>query len=197
MASNSLPITGVDDLEKFLAALPANMRRNAVNSGLRAAARVMINEIRARAPKETGKLAKSFSSTSPTREPDGSIRVTVRPKGEHAFLALFHEYGVAPHLIKISDDLAAQTEAKLRPSKRGRSRKTVTRYANELVESGSLKIGENFVGDMVQHPGHAARPFIRPAFDAKASDAVAAFTAQIGIWATKKLTQSISFDEAA
>jgi len=30
-----------------------------------------------------------------------------------------------------------------------------------MVKRGSLKIGENFVGPTVMHPGHAAKPFPR------------------------------------
>lgn len=35
-----------------------------------------------------------------------------------------------------------------------------------------LRIGRNAVGTSVSHPGHAARPFLRPALDAKATEVV-------------------------
>ena len=43
---------------------------------------------------------------------------------------------------------------------------------NKMLKRGSLKIGENFVGPVVMHPGHAAKPFLRPALDQKAEEAV-------------------------
>ena len=38
---------------------------------------------------------------------------------------------------------------------------------------------ENFVGAVVMHPGHAAKPFLRSALDQKAEEAVGAMGAYI------------------
>jgi hypothetical protein len=48
-----------------------------------------------------------------------------------------------------------------------------------MVKRGSLTIGGNFVGPVVMHPGHAAKPFLRPALDQKAEEAVNAMGAYI------------------
>ena len=50
---------------------------------------------------------------------------------------------------------------------------------NKMVARGSLVIGGNFVGPMVHHPGHVPKPFLRPALDQKAQEAVAAMGAYI------------------
>ncbi len=50
---------------------------------------------------------------------------------------------------------------------------------NKMLRRGSLKIGENFVGPVVMHPGHAAKPFLRPALEQKAEEAVTAMGAYI------------------
>ena len=51
---------------------------------------------------------------------------------------------------------------------RGLSLRTI----NKAVARGSLVINGTFVGDAVMHPGFAAKPFLRPALDRKAEDAV-------------------------
>ena len=72
----------------------------------------------------------------------GRVVAKVKVLGEHSYLARFMEYGVLPHVISVRDG------------------------------EGSLKIGKSFVGAEVMHPGHASRPFLRPAFDSKAAEAV-------------------------
>jgi hypothetical protein len=42
-----------------------------------------------------------------------------------------------------------------------------------------MKIGDEFVSGIISHPGHAAHPFMRPALDAKAQEAIAAFRSKI------------------
>ena len=52
-----------------------------------------------------------------------------------------------------------------------------------VKDGGSLRIGKNFVGMEVMHPGFTAKPFFRPALDAKATEAVNA----VGAYLTKYL----------
>ncbi len=50
--------------------------------------------------------------------------------------------------------------------------------APHLIKSkdgGPMKIGNNVFEGPIQHPGFAPKPFMRPAFDAKADDATKAF----------------------
>lgn len=195
--SRAFPVKGLAELDRYLSALPKNMQKGAYRAALTAAARPIRDEARLRAPKRTGQMARSIKTGSARQNQDGTFSVSIRLEGPHAFLGYFHEYGVAPHLITISDDLASQVEARLGPSKTGRSRTTVVGRANRMIKEGSLKIGENFVGDMVRHPGHAAHPFMRPALDAAADDAVLAFAAKIRSYLEGKTGFVAPLDEAA
>jgi hypothetical protein len=66
----------------------------------------------------------------------------------------------------------------VRETRRG-PRKVSIGSINKMVKRGSLKIGEHFVGSVVMHPGHSAKPFLRPALDQKAEEAVNAMGAYI------------------
>lgn len=71
----------------------------------------------------------------------GRVTAKVKLRGHHSYLGYFFEYGASPHIISVRDG------------------------------EGSLKIGNNFVGKEVQHPG-VYQPFMRPALDAKAQEAI-------------------------
>lgn len=72
----------------------------------------------------------------------GQVIAKVKLRGRHSYLGLFMEYGVTAHMITVADG------------------------------AGALKIGRQFVSGSVQHPGHAPRPFMRPALDTKAKEAI-------------------------
>lgn len=169
---SNLDVKGLDEVLAVLSAFPAKLQRQAVKQGLTAAAAVIRDEARARAPKKTGKMAKAIKSGTPRSNPDGSWSISVRLDGrgnDHAFLGLFHEYGVKPHYIMAGDA--------------GTSPRQLTRAAgregSSNVADQALKIGGKFVTGAVLHPGHGARPFMRPALDMKAEDAVKAMAAKI------------------
>lgn len=44
--------------------------------------------------------------------------------------------------------------------------------APHVINGAALKIGDRFVRGPVNHPGHAAFPFMRPALDTKAAEAI-------------------------
>lgn len=166
----SVKLKGGNELDAFLAAFPKTLQKGAVRSALTAAARPVRDQARGMAPRETGKLAKSIKTGSPSVNPDGTISVKVRLRGQHSFLGIFHEYGVAPHFIRAGDG--------------GKSARLLTKAAKrgDVVgdaPSGHLKIGDNIISGEVFHPGHAAHPFMRPALDIKAKDAINAFGARI------------------
>lgn len=165
-------LKGLRELDRFLSQMPMNLQRNAYGNGLRAAAQVLRDEARLRAPKASGKMARSIKYGSVHRMMSGGWSISVRldPRGnDHAFLGMFHEYGVAPHYIRAGD-------AGLSPRLVTRSIRNggVSEVANQ-----ALKINGNFVTGAVLHPGHAAQPFMRPALDLKADDALRAFAARI------------------
>lgn len=164
------PVKGLDETLAVLAAFPANLQRNAVSRGMRAAGNVVRDEARLRAPKDTGKLAKAIKTGSPRKLENGVHSVRVRLDGEHSYLGIFHEYGVAPHYITAGD-------ANLSPRKLTQK----ARRDGPLAEAddGSLVINGNHVRGAVLHPGVPARPFMRPALDIKADEAVAALAEAI------------------
>ena len=162
--SPAYPISGEDSVIAAVDNLAANMQKNAIRAGLTAAAAEIRNEARLLVRKDSGKLAKAIVSGRPDRNQDGtySVWVYVDEKKEHGFLGYFHEYGVTPHFIAASGSKLKGSESK----------------APKALTVGTDRIFAN-----VHHPGVAARPFLRPAADAKADDAVNAFNERIKRWA--------------
>lgn len=186
--SRDFPVSGLKELDAYLSALPKNMQKGAYRAGLVAAAAVVRDEARLRAPKKTGAMAKSIKTGSARQNQDGTFSVQVRLDGPHAFLGVFHEFGVRPHFIDAGDS--------------GVSARILTRKARagEVtgdVERQALKIGENYITGGVMHPGHAAQPFMRPALDAKADEAVKAFAGRIRAFIEGKTGFAAPLDEAA
>ncbi|WP_257540650.1 HK97-gp10 family putative phage morphogenesis protein [Sphingobium sp. CFD-1] len=185
--SRDKPLPGLKELDGFLAALPMNMQKAAYRQALTAAAKPVRDEARNLAPKESGKMAKAIKTGSPRQNPDGTFSISIRLEGEHSFLGLFHEYGVRPHYIAAGDsDLSAR-----------KLTQAVRREGSSDVETGALKIGDNFISGQILHPGHAAHPFMRPALDAKADEAVQAFAAKIRSYLEGKTGFAAPLDEAA
>lgn len=184
--SKQFPVSGLKQLDAFLSALPKNMQTGAYRAGLTAAAKVVREEARMRAPRESGKYAKSIRSGSARKNADGTFSITVGPRGkEHAFLGLFHEFGVRPHYIaRTGKD---QGRVAVRKAKEGTG----------SVDTRVMKIGDDFVSGIISHPGYAARPHLRPALDIKADEAVQAFAGRIRAYIEGKTGFSAPLDEAA
>lgn len=186
--TKQFPVSGLKELDAYLSALPANMQKQAYRQALTAAAKPIRDEARLLAPKQSGKMAKSIKTGSPRQNQDGTFSVTIRLAGEHAFLGLFHEYGVAPHFISAGDS--------------GVSARLLTRSARRGgvmgdTERQALKIGDNYISGEVFHPGHRAQPFMRPALDTRADDAVKAFAGKIRSYLEGKTGFVAPVDEAA
>lgn len=187
-------VKGLKELDAFLAALPKKLETGAYRAGLTAAARVIADEAKVRVPRKTGKLAKAIGSSSPRKNQDGTFSISVRVRGpnekggnSHAFLGLFHEYGVRPHLIASTGKGEGRVAVKKAKDGTG------------TIDAKVLKIGDRYVSGVVSHPGHAARPFMRPALDAKWLEAVEAFRVRIVGYLENKTNLSVGelFDEAA
>lgn len=160
----SMKLKGGKELLSFLDAFPARLQKGAARSGLTAAAKPVRDQARSNAPRESGKLAKSIKTGSPKVNQDGTVTISVRLSGEHSFLGHFFEYGVAPHFIRAGDSGLSARKLTQKFNREGSAR-----------TDGALKIGDNYVTGAVLHPGFAARPFLRPALDMKAEEAVNAF----------------------
>lgn len=166
----TIPLKGGKELSAFLQAFPDRIQRNAVNAGLRASAKVVRDQARANAPKKSGKYAKSIKTGSPRKNDDGTISITIRPKGEHSYLGLWLEYGVGAHFLTGGDS--------------GKSARLLTRQMNRDgvssdVETRAMKIGNNWVSGAILHPGFAPKPHFRPALDTQAENAIKAFADRI------------------
>lgn len=165
--SKQFPVTGGKEIAAYLTAFPKNLQRGAMRSGARAAANQIAPEAKIRAK---GRIANSIKVGSSRVNQDGSVSIRVyvdERKGSIGFVGYFQEYGVRPHLI-------ARTG-----SKEGR---VSIRKANDgtgTIQGGVMKIGDDFVSGIISHPGHAASPFMRPALDAKAKQAIEAFADQV------------------
>ena len=183
--SKSFPVSGLKQLDAYLAALPMNLQKNAIRAGLTAAARPVRDEARNLAPKSSGAMARAIRTGSPRQNQDGTFSVSISLKGPHSFLGLFHEYGVSPHLI-------ASTGS-------GEGRVAVRKAAQGKGKVGAkvMKIGDDFVSGIIQHPGHRAHPFMRPALDAKADEAVRAFADRVRSYIEGKTGFTAPLDEAA
>ena len=183
--TSQFPVKGLKELDAYLSAFPAKMQKQAYRSALVAAAAPIRDEARLLAPKRTGAMAKSIKTGSARQNQDGTFQVSIRLTGPHAFLGVMHEYGVAPHLI-------ARTG-------KGEGRVAI-RKASEgpgTVQNGVMKIGDDFVSGIISHPGHRAHPFMRPALDAKADEAVKAFAGKIRAFMEGKTGFVAPLDEAA
>lgn len=134
---------GLADLERRLTELPTKLAKNIMRGALRAGAGMFRAEARARVPVDSGALR-------------ASIRVSARLKG---------------------------TEVTARVTAGGRSRKGDAYYAH-MIEFGTkahrigpknakaLVINGQVMRGEINHPGASARPFMRPAFDGRAQQAV-------------------------
>lgn len=172
---SEIRVKGLADLNKFLQQLPAKMEQNVMRGALRAGANVIKDEAKRLVPVSepnsqnrrrygfyAGTLRDSIRVSA--RVKDGRVTASVyaggkTKSGATVFYANWVEFGTAGHAI-----MAKQTNGKNAARRLNRSAK----------RGGSLRIGGQFVGSVVMHPGSRARPFMRPALDGKAQAAVLA-----------------------
>lgn len=178
-------VKGLAELQKFLDQLPAKLEANVMRSAMRAGANVISAHAKANAPigNPSSEGAKKYggyrgalrdSIRVSTRSRRGQVTATVKAggknsKGADVYYVHFLEFGTAAHFIS----------AKVRG-------KNVAGRLNRMGKKsgGVLNIGGNLVGS-VMHPGIAPRPFMRPALDARAQDALVA----VGEAIKKRLTK--------
>lgn len=171
-------IKGGRQLFDFLQQLPVKLERNVMRAALRAGGNVIRDEARNNVPVKLGALKKSIRVSTGSK--GGTVRATVKAGDKKAFYAQMVEYGTKPHLIKVDDQdrpVNYRQSAKL-----GRTVLTSIRTINR----NSLRIGSNFVGPKVEHPGAKPTPYLRPAVDMKSGDAITAVGAKIRERLTKE-----------
>jgi HK97 gp10 family phage protein len=139
-------IDGGKQLADLMAQLPVEVETKILRNALAEGAIVIRDKARALAPKKTGGLRRAIV-TSRGKPREGQVVVKVRlrrGRGWHGALGHLMEYGVAAHQIWVHSDKV------------------------------SLVINGVPIGKHVTHPGFAPKPFMRPALDAKAGEAVQA-----------------------
>lgn len=166
MSTTNLHIAGGAELDRLLQTMPVKLEKNIMRAALAAGARVIRDEAKRLAPvgQPSNVAAKDYGGYPGALR--DSVRVTTRftkdgeatasvkaggrtKKGADVFYAHIVEFGARRHIIRP------------RPGKK------------------KLEIGGQFIGGQVDHPGVRPQPFMRPAADSKANEAVAAVTAYI------------------
>lgn len=139
----------LDGLRDDLAKLTRLEQGKAMRGALRAAAAPVLKQAKVNAPNK--RVRRSLSSVVNSR--GGTYLARVGPRKGNARLATLFERGVKPHVIRPrKKTVLAALRGTLR---RGvRSRRITLNTAN---------YSWTFFGRAVQHPGMAARPFLRPA----------------------------------
>lgn len=183
--SRDMPVKGLRELDAYLSALPKNMQKGAYRAGLTAAAKPIRDEARNLARRSSGKMARAIKTGSARQNEDGTFSIKVALRGEHGFIGLFAEYGVKPHYIARTGK--GEGRVAIRKAKEGTG----------TIQGGVMKIGTDFVSGIISHPGHMAHPFMRPALDAKADEAVKAFADRIRAYIEGKTGFVAPLDEAA
>ncbi len=152
-----LNITGGEALAKALRELPVKIEKNILRSAMRAGARVIANEAKGNVPVEDGDLKRSIRVSTNTRK--GEVTAKAVAGGKKVYYAHFVEFGTVGHIIS---------------AKSG----SVLRF--------TTRDGKYHERTSVNHPGARAKPFLRPALDSKAQQAVRAVAKQIAAKLTER-----------
>ena len=151
-------VKGLAELQKFLDQLPVNVEQKIMRAAMRAGAKVILTEARAKVPvgppsgenatlygAHAGALRDSLRITTSARK--GTVKAKIRAgdnrNGQPVFYAHFVEFGTAAHFI-------APKNAK------------ALFWSGHPLENG------------VHHPGAVAKPFMRPAMHTQSQAALVA-----------------------
>jgi hypothetical protein len=186
-------VKGLKELQAFLNTLAPKLEQNILGGALRAARNVLEAEAK-RLLESNGSVISAQLRDSvrvSVRKRRGKVRATIKAQGDKNE-AIWVEYGTAAHWITVKKEARPG-----RITRRG-YRKVSIRTVNRMAKTGSLKIGTNFVGASVSHPGARAKPYMRPALDGKAREAVIAAAEYIKKRLVKKhgLTQAAEVEIA-
>lgn len=175
MEVSNVTITGLKELNDLLKALPARIEGNIMRGAMRAGQTVLADAMRENLSSnghvKTGALYRSIKITYRKKSETqyGWMRSRLTAGDKTAYYARMVEFGTAAHYISV--------KKALRPGKmtrRGMKKFSISTI-NRMVKRGSLKIGNQFVGGSVDHPGMNPIPFMRNAFDSHHMAAIDAF----------------------
>lgn len=150
MTARDEVLTGGRELDRLLQTLPGKMQKNINRAALRAGAAVLLPEVRQNIPVASGNLRKTARIS--TRAKGAEVSASVKVGGKHKGVDAWYAF-----LVEFGT-----RRHKILPKKQG-----------GVMQFGGIKTR------MVDHPGTAARPFMRPAVDAKFPEVIAAVTAKI------------------
>lgn len=164
-------ISGLTELQQLLDSLPANIEKKLMRGALRAGVKVIMNDAKGNLAghHETGQLQDSLRISTKARR--GRVTAVLKAGNQNAYYAHMVEFGTAPHLIS-----AAESDMPTRTNRHG-TKPISMKTLNRMIARGSLKIGSQFVGPIIQHPGAQKIPFMRRALDRNMVDNGPAFDA--------------------
>lgn len=155
-------VKGLDDFSRTMDEFPDRLLRNVARGAFRAGMKPVLEQTKQNAPVRTGRLRDSLHITTDAK--GTSVMAAVRTRD---YVARFVEFGTRAHMISVREE---DRPVNWRRSARlGR----VVRVSMTTINRAALKIGSWFAKS-VRHPGASPRPFLRPALDARAQDALAA-----------------------
>lgn len=156
-------------LTQAIQRLPGQMRDNVARGAARAFAKPIVEDARQRCHDK--EVADGLKVTTRL---EGAVAIArIQTSGPGAYKAPWLEYGTLPHFIAVDER-----------DREGRSVGRINRLNKQADQEGSLRIGGNFVGPVVHHPGESKVKyrFLRPAVDTQTE---AGFDAAVGYIAAR------------
>ncbi len=151
---------GRSEVSSYIAGAQGKIIKQLLRGAARAGAKVIADDAKARSESDT--VAEAIVIRTRVEEHRIVVRITVKSGWAYA-RALWLEYGTSPHFISVSE-----------AQRNGQGIQRINAKVGAAGGDASLVIGGEFVGTTVWHPGARAHPFLRPALDIKANEAVQA-----------------------
>ena len=180
MAVQTTALLGLDDVKRALKELPRQLTKDVLVDALLAAAKPIVAQARLRSlddPELSGAIVARKATKRALRGGGGQVQIGIkRPVSSRAH---FREFGVSPHLIEAT----ALQRVKRKRLRRQFGDITYGELARKLGTTATAVLANPATGVVfgprVHHPGHAARPYLRPALAAAGDDAIRAFGVRI------------------
>lgn len=156
-------VRGRAEVSRYLRELPADLTK-VLRGAARAGGDVIAEEAKLRSRSDY--VSENIVANSQIEADHIRVTVTVKP-GYARSMAIWMEYGTSPHFISVDDQV-----------RQGRTARRINRNGDAEFKA-TLVINGKPVGSTVYHPGAQPFPFLRPARDTKAGEAIAAAQAHI------------------
>ena len=172
MSTELRHVKGLSDFNNILKKLPKEFQDKIMRTAIRDGGKVFAEELERVAPVASGETKGTVRVR--VRSIKGRVACSVTVGGKLFPQAYWYEFGTQPHLIMAKEEARPQ-----RVTRRGEVKGVSIRTMNRMLYRGSLKIRGKLVGASVMHPGQRPRPWVRPALDRKAGDAIIAIANRI------------------